>query len=516
MTAVRLRYKHILTDGGGIHEWRRQFLALCRGRHVDEICGAFSQPLDRRGPAGTRSASSPASVDLPDPSLQVPQSLVPLGQCTGVELTTALKLSGAVGLADGICQSAHVSRPSLMLFSLSWVLFHYSHQKKLLFCNIISPRRAVDSSIDCQMMSVQMLLTQPEKMSFGQALTAVQEATLRAYEEDTKRITPLRDIRALTLARRGIGGVSPVYFNFLAQPAPHRSTGSQYGPAAAPWDYADARVSTTIRRSTTLGDPLSPAIAVHLFGDDILIDITADAQMVPARKAEQFGPILLELWRVMARDLSAPTELAARMFPEGFCSHPRTPDLQGNWQHLTKLTSILSAAPGVLTAYTESVDGETVARLSLRPDVPFFDIHEHVLEQLPFHRDVAAPNRYLHLTNGHGAIDAGRATGAYEAGWCPSERLPQLPPSTPMEVAICAAITATHGHEVRNMAHTYAQADGQLLRAPAVVEELRKHRLIGLDASHFASPRTLRAMARALAHAENQEKVWPTRRSSSQ
>jgi hypothetical protein len=73
-----------------------------------------------------------------------------------------------------------------------------------------------------------------------------------------------------------------------------------------------------------------------------------------------------------------------------------------------------------------------------------------------------------------------------------------LVPGEELREALCAAIQTTHGHDPRDVALTYTEAGGRILRAPAVVEHMRRHGFTGLRQEHFTIPCTLRATARLI------------------
>jgi len=489
--AVRLHYKHLVTDGGGMREWQRQFLALCRNEDDGNRIGPVLQPLDRVEAAGGTPQSPHA--DGYDPTLGMPQSLVPPQDGAALELTTTLVVHGAVALLDDICRRALVSRSTIVQFALGLLLCRRSGRDRLLFANVLSPRRAVDPTIDCQMAVVPTPFVLDPGASFADALQRVQEATLRAYLHDAAGTggPAARDARALTLVRRGIGGIAPVPYNFLAESVPRLAT-----PRPADGGTPSG-VSTGTRPSTLLGDPHSPAVAVHLVGADLKLDISADARILPGPLARAFGLLLQRLLEEMTRDLSAPVRDADRLLPGGFAAGTGSLDARSNWQDPRLVSALLAEAPGVLAASVTLEDGETTARLTLAPGTTFFDVHEHLLTRLAPLRHVTAPQRYL-------AAVAPASTPP--DGWRPERDRPRLPPGNPAERALCAALERTHGCPARDLALTYAEAGGQLLRSPAVVEELRRNGLIGLGRAHFTSPCTLRAVARALTPVPPQER----------
>lgn len=136
-------------------------------------------------------------------------------------------------------------------------------------------------------------------------------------------------------------------------------------------------------------------------------------------------------------------------------------------------------------------EGELVAWLTLSPEGDVFDVHEYLASQLYGHADTMAPNRYV-------------LAGEPERVWRPDHDLPTLVANTRAEKELCEAIRETHGLEVTNMARTYIDSGGDLLRTPALVQTLRRRGFAGLRQEHFLSPFTLRAIAGSLTHGETE------------
>jgi hypothetical protein len=473
VTTVRLRYKHIVTDAGGLREWRRQLLALCRGADVSP---PSVQPLDR--PAALARADTPS-----DPAWHVPQFLLPVGTGAAEELATTVRLSGTVGLADAVCRAAGISRPALVLFAVAWFLGRYARQDRVLFADIVAPRRTTDHSIDCQMTEVPVLVELDKHATFAQALSDVQQSTVRAVWDDMRGAVPSRELRAETVARRRIGGVSPAWFNFLTHPYPKDLPPVTIDP--------DECVGVRTDPSAVLGDPLAPLVEAHVAGEDLYVHLTADTRILPAAVARSFGPLALRLLETMAADVTAPVATSDVLLPPEFGTPIHTPTAGVDRVNLMTLTTVLNAAPGVERTVATVEDSIITARLRPNPSCTvfdWFDVHEYVLTQLHHHRDTAAPGRYRLLSD----------TARRDAHWDPDTQRPVLAPTTPAEHALCAAIQTTHGHEPRDVALTYTEAGGRILRAPAVVEHMRRHGFTGLRQEHFTTPHTLRATARLI------------------
>ena len=471
VTAVHLRYKHIVTDAGGLREWRSQLLDLCRGVDVPM---PSRQPLDRvaaQARSGTRD----------DPARHVPQFLLPVGDGTFTELATTVRLAGATGVADAVCREARVSRPALLLFAVAWFLGRYARQDRVLFADIVAPNRATDHGIDCQLTEIPVLVELDPLAGFAQALGNVQAATVRAVWDDLRGAVPSRELRAATIARRCVGGVSPVWFNFLTHPYPKDLPPVTLGP--------DARAAVRTDPSAVLGDPLAPLVEAHVAGTDLYVHLTADTRMLPEAAACSFGRLATRLLETMAADVSSPVATADALLPPAFGTRADTVTVGVDRVHLATLTAVLTAAPGIRRASATVEDDVVVARVQPEPSwaaFEWFDVHEHVLTQLHGHRDITAPRRYLRFGAGEEP----------DTGWEPDRHRPVLPPTTAAEHTLCAAIESTHGHDVTDVALTYTEAGGTLLRAPAVVEQCRRDGITGLRQEHFTSPFTLRAMAR--------------------
>jgi hypothetical protein len=157
-----------------------------------------------------------------------------------------------------------------------------------------------------------------------------------------------------------------------------------------------------------------------------------------------------------------------------------------SWLDLEALDALVAGIQGVRESRV-TWDGTLVlAHVSLRAGYTPFDVHEFVLSQLHVHRDIRAPDRYLWMSAHENRV------------WDPRVDTPFLAPKTDAECSLCDAIGSVHGFEVVDTAKTFIEGGGQLLLAPAVVERLREAGWAGLRRCHFASPFTLRSVARTL------------------
>lgn len=501
VSALRVWYKHLVTDGAGLDEWYRQLFMVCRG---EELPASVTQPLDRA--AGKASGTPAAARGNTDPALGVPQSLVPAGRGAGRELTTTVALPGAEEQVDEVCRAAGVARPAVLKSVLGWFFCRYTGQDRVLFADVLAPRRAGDHGIDCVTTVAPVLFVLDEEAGFDEMCRRVQDAALRVLWDLRAGGAPARELRAQTVARRRVGGFSPVYFNF-----PRRSPLT--GPGAGPKESTRSRVRVHTERTNILDDPLSPVCEVHFVGPELILRVTADTSVLPEDTAGRVGAAVLHLLDTMTAAPTAPVRTAALPFPALVFPSSGVRLAGASWVDQRSLSEAVASAPGAAASEVELRAGTVTARVRLRPGATVFDVHEHVLARLHERRDIVAPDCWFPLPEGpddDGHDRPGWVARTPRDGWTPDAHRPVLAPVTPAEIALAEAVRVTHGHPVTDMALTYTEAGGTQLRAPAVAEELRARGWVGLRHAHVASPCTLRTVARDLAAATGRPPQAPS------
>ncbi|MCC9306047.1 hypothetical protein LN042_02810 [Kitasatospora sp. RB6PN24] len=482
VSGVDLVFDHIISDGSGLQNWRQQFLDHCRGRDVPV---RVVQPLDREASP----ARPPAAVAPEDHAARSPQIPAPgHGRATTGPryLLSSTTYRDLLPWVDELCERTAASRSMVFMFAIAWLLNRYSGHPRALFANYVSGRVGRDDGIECQVRPMDIPVEIDDSLSFAEALRAVNSETLHAYQRDLLAGPVPPEHRARTAAARGVGFVVPVYFNFQGHPRAD-------GPVAGP--RRQAVVTAREDEWDELGRPWCVVVYVYVKEDEVVLDVDTDVRMLSAGTIHTFADLLPELIRLMAERPSAPVHSADALLPPDFAMPPNSVLLGDTWVNPDAVRRVLESAPGVRAAEARCESGQLRAHLALEVGADLFDIHEHLLSQLRLHLDVAVPQCYLPLR-----LDGVPwwPAGADRAGWSPREAAPVLPPGTEAEHELCAAIRETHGLDVENLALSYVAAGGRLLRAPAVVEALRRRRLIGLQSYHFTTPWTLRAVARSL------------------
>lgn len=473
-------FEHIVTDGSGLHNLRRQFLDLCAGV---ETPLRISHPLDRQ-------AREKATADAergPDPTGRVPHVLVPPGlrEPAGDRfLMCSVVYDGLLPVVDTICRSHRVSRTMVLMHAVGWLFARYSRQPSVLCSSTIGNRLPGDDSIDCVAHSMEILLELDPAATLGESLTAVSVATLRAYTEEVRFGSRPTEDRTLLAERRGIGEVRPLHFNYQgpSQPA---------GDATKP---TGQRVHT--RRTDAWRRVEQPWLNVVWMNVDdateeggeerLVVDFDVDTAMFSAATVHAMADLLPRFVHLLAERPEIPLAEADALLPPDFATETDCVVAGGTWVDPRAVEQVMAQTPGVRTARAAIEDGELVADLHLAPGHTPYDVHEHVLTVLHHRVDVVAPRRYR--VNGE--------DGAVE--WSPDGGLPRLDPETEAERELCTAFEVMHGRPVPGLAHTYAGAGGRALLAPAVIESLRRRGLTGLRMEHFTTPYSLRRIAAAL------------------
>jgi hypothetical protein len=476
VTAVRFHYDHLVSDGPGLAECCRQLMAHLHGV-VDTA--RPTQPLDRlrRGPIPRNPAD-----DAEHPVVHARQMLVPITEeidAEHIDLHTATRIPAISPVLEDVSRRAPVSRAMLCKFFTVWFLCEYADQPDVLLANVLSLREPGDRGIDCRMLNVYEHVRIDASASLSANLEEIRDRTLALYERLERSGAASSDSGLPILARRGIGGASPVYFNYLTELEP-----AGYGRTTAP---RGERLIHSTRSDVIprMQDCCAPVVFFRVDRRDVLIDVLADSRVIPANVAAALGDVLRSLLLAAQERPDEPLSSFNPLFPAELRAALLPPRVADAWLDLDVLGAVLREAPGVRAAAADCVGSGVVARLQLAPGASVFNVHEFLLERLPSRRDIRAPDRYeLGVTNG---------------SWTPrSPTGPPLAPASDAERVLCSAIAAVHRGAAVNTAGTYADANGRAILAPAVVEELRARGWAGLRREHFDAPVTIRSIARHL------------------
>jgi hypothetical protein len=204
------------------------------------------------------------------------------------------------------------------------------------------------------------------------------------------------------------------------------------------------------------------------------------------------GSIFVEILERMNDEIDAAVDSIEDCFPPQIRLRHETLFVRDSWLDLGALDTLIAGIEGVRESRVTWDGTLVVAHVSLSAGYTPFEVHEFVLSQLHVHRNIRAPDRYI-WTRARGA-----ARQYENRVWDPRVDTPFLAPKTDAECCLCDAIGSVHGFEVVDTAKTFIEGGGQLLLAPAVVERLREAGWAGLRRCHFASPFTLRSVARTL------------------
>lgn len=466
--AVRLVFDHIVTDGQGLDEWKRQFLALCHGWSSHNH---HAQPLDRPPPP----PPDPVRVAALAPR-RAPQALVPveLAACKGDDFyDTEIELRDALPLVDRIRRAASVSRHTVLAFVFGWFLSQYSGVDPVLLAECVTPRRRRRGSIDCETVNLFTVFELDRRTTFRTALKTKSAQSLTAYR--CSHVCGMGWVQAYAplIRERGLGALAPTYFDFID------------------WEHAEptsrapgaAQVAVKTVNAPAMDDPLAPVLIASAVGRDLNLHFLSHSSVVPVHVAERLGALFLGLLERMDEGIDASVGSGEDCFlPELRHSHTAM-FVRDSWLELGTVEALVAGLEFVGES-TVSWDGALLtAHVSLQPGYTPFDVHEFVLGQLHAYRNIRAPDRYIWM-------DA--------VVWDPRVDRPCLTPRTDAERALCDAVGSVHGFEAGDTAKTFLEAGGQLLLAPAVVERLRADGWAGLRRCHFSGPFTLRSVARRL------------------
>jgi len=473
--SVVLEFDHILSDGSGLRTWHEQFLALAAGHDVNSPdTQPIDQPASRRGIAPLDLDHPFSGADNRAPQLIASGGAVPNGPRYVV---TCGRYEHLLPLLDAATAVSPASRAQVLMVAIAVMLARYADAPAVHASTYIADRAPDDRGIECRMRPIHLLLEMPPERSLADVLGDGCRATLEAYARDLRVGVAPVELRARAAAARGQAAIMPLFVNFQDVTATAGAVaGAVVGGGASPrvqiadeWDH--------------LGRPWSSMVWIYVEGDAVTIELDVDAAMLPVSLLHAVLDRLPALLEHISEHPQAPLRSADEVLGTGIVgAAPSMTRVGASWANVTELERILRAAPGVNTARCRVEDDRVVADLGDSVAAPF-DVHEHVLAALQERLDVTAPSRYLF---------ADGQTVEVPARW------PALAPVTPAEYELCAALQETHDLGEIDLARSYLDVGGQLLRSPAVVEVLARRSWTGLGSRHFTGPRTLRSVARDL------------------
>lgn len=478
-----LVFDHIISDGSGLYNWRNQFIDLCFDRAAP---GPAKQPLDhqRAEAAILKSSAHRGHVRKTParPAPQIPAPGVPKPEAGPRYLNSSARYDGLLPVIDEICRQTGVSRSMVLMYAIGWLFSAHTGNPDVLFAMYAANRTARDHGVECRMRLADIQVEFDDSQTFRQALENVFVVSMRAYEDDYRLGPATADSRARTAAERGVAAIVPLYFNFQGPPGPQEVAVEE-----------DPKGAVTVERSHSwddFGRPWGAVAWVYVKDSHVILDLDTDVAMLPESVVDAMQDLLPDLLRLIRDDPAVQADRARSLLPAGFAAETNCRLVGGNWVDTDVVARILRDAPGVVAASLSTGSDELSATVELERGTQIFDVHEYVLSRLHHNLNAAAPAVYLTVTQ-----DSETETPGL---WRPALDTPALAPVTEAEHELRAALAEVHGHDFPDLARSYVQSGGEMLRAPAVVEVLRRRGLIGLDSHHFTSPCTLRSVARAL------------------
>ncbi|MGW0957772.1 condensation domain-containing protein [Streptomyces gelaticus] len=485
VASISLTVEHLICDATGIDNWQKQFLELCRG---EDVPGPTTQPLDRRHKEDKQRQQFQDAALRKTRSVyeRAPGLLVPAMVSEVPELRYLLMVSqykGVVPLVDAICQSHRVSRSTVFMYALGWSLAQYSGRRNILFSSMFVNRLEQDNGIECQMIPAEILLEIDTDNSIGRELRSAHTTALSGYARHRFSASAPFTEAARAASDRGIGTIEPIMYNYTEGSTPLPSG------SVAEREYLDTPQEG--ESWDTEGAPYCNYLDVYQAGSDITVAFDVDIAMFPKSAIREMSRLLPRFLNFLAQPHDTPVRGADTLVPHDFRVSSDCQLVGENWVRIESVQRLLWKSVHVQDAKVAIEEGELVAWLTLSPEGDVFDVHEYLASQLYGHADTMAPNRYV-------------LAGEPERVWRPDHDLPTLVANTRAEKELCEAIRETHGLEVTNMARTYIDLGGDLLRTPALVQTLRRRGFAGLRQEHFLSPFTLRAIAGSLTHGETE------------
>ncbi|SDT70197.1 condensation domain-containing protein [Actinoplanes derwentensis] len=466
VVSVCLTIEHIIIDGESVENWREQFLGLCHGR---EVPLPTTQPLDRQADevlSRSRRRSTVGELFARSPGLLVPALVSEPPEERYFFLVK--QFPGMVPQVDAICAANRVTRSTVFMYALGWLLARHSGRHSVVFSSLFANRLERDHSIECQMFPVEILVDLSADASIRQALRAAHAAALTGFAQHRSSAlsTPF-EADARETMNRGVGVFLPIMYDYI----PDVPVGLDEMDEREEWESE--------------GEPFGHMYYVYQSGPDFVIGLDSDTVMFPVPVIRQFAEVLPRFIAFLAGDGDTRIGGADALLPDDFRFTPDGHLVGQDWVRPETVRRLLLEAPHVRDAKVTVDDGELSAWLTLEPGGDVYDVHESLLSRLFEHSDAKAPSRYV-------------LAGETAREWRPRVALPERAPVTRAEKELCEAIRETHGRVVTNLAQTYLEAGGDLLRTAALVQALRRRGLTGLRPEHFRSPFPLRAVARAL------------------
>lgn len=474
---VRLYLQHILADATGIAVWRTQMDQAIQDPDWD--CGVR---VKSDGEQDENGVDSPASGRRDERLARSSQAVVPVirGDEAHSHFHVSTVLPDLVVELHRMGSAAGVSIAVAAKFLVAWAMAQLSGRPDVLLANVVYPGSFKSEEINCKISNLRELVTVSDDATFIEALTALQAESFNTYQAWADRDYAQEiDRHALMLQKRGIGGIAPVYFDYIT--AVQQAAPDSGEPTEREQSVNEVGVSAV--------DCLSPVFIFYQLNDrDIRLEILADENVLDLNLAVDLPGILAEVTQ-RAGQASLPVSSVKELYPGKFRFRSDVELVGDRWVSLAGVRQLLAEAPGVVHADVEIVGEQLRAELVLAESADVFDVHEFVTCHLFSNRAVCAPDAYFWRTS----------AGSGRQEWAATrEALPLLMCETEEEELLVACIEAFHRARVSNLAETYVQAGGRLVLAPAVAEKLEEHGLTGLRREHFEAPFSLRSLARRL------------------
>ena len=461
---LTLVFDHIISDGTGLANLRTQLGQLLGGASPDPPA---VQPVDRahKEQRRLRAAAGPRE----DPFRLGPQLVCPPQERPPAErryLVRTATYPGLLGLVDELGAATGVSRSTVVLGAVTELLCRFGGAAGTNVASYLNHRVGRDTGVECQMRPVDVHLVRPSGLPVRAGLREVQRQLLAAYDEDLRRGPVGASTRARTNAERGAGATVPLFYNYQELPA-------EEGVPPVVGDEVGF---------TDVWEPWGRAGCLMLYvlpqGDDLRLDLDLDTWLVTDAQLAGLLRALPALLRAWAGGLDT-------AWAEVACTTPRTASTARHctrgWYDEAGYRGLLGDDVRVTTE--QPVEGAARERLVATGAAPVDPLRRHLAlaAALGEHLDVLLPDEY-HWPGG---------------SWAPGERAPR-PPTTPMEVALCAAVREATGVPVDDVDRTFVDAGIGVEEGPLVVEALARERIRGCSSIHFSAPVPLSAVARSL------------------
>lgn len=471
---VHLYLHHIVADAVGIEVWRTQL-----DQAIEDplrTAGADPKSTDKR--SGKTGPTSSANQRRDARLAQAGQAVVPVIRSgePHPHLRVSTTVPDMAAELRGVSQAAGVSVAIAAKFSVAWAMAQLSGRPDVLLANVAYTGSLKREEINSRVANLYELVTVDDEATFHTALKNLQAESFNTYLAWEEREYSYEiDRRAAMLQKRGIGGIAPVYFDYIATGAQADASGERAAPEQSITEVGVNAVNC-----------LSPVFIFFQTDDrDVRLEILACEEIIDAGLATILPGVLSGVTR-LARQGSSPVSTAESLFPADHRHHSDVRLAGGRWVCATDIERLLSQPPGVVHARVEVAGDRVRAELVLDEPTSVFDVHEFTSDHIASHRTLCTPDTYLWRRPGDSAWQEWTAT---------RETLPQLTCETPNEQILIAAIKEFHHDSFSNLAETYVQAGGRLVLAPAVTERLTELGLTGLGREHFEAPYSLRSLA---------------------